>query len=69
MFPVVAGGMAAVAAVLRFPVSSVVLVFGNAEAISVAVLVVVTFFVTTELLFRGPSGTKRCPREGVWAAG
>ncbi|MGW6561497.1 hypothetical protein [Streptomyces hydrogenans] len=61
--------MAAVAAVLRFPVSSVVLVFGNAEAISVAVLVVVTFFVTTELLFRGPSGKKRRPREGVWAAG
>ncbi|MFB6895704.1 hypothetical protein [Streptomyces hydrogenans] len=65
----VAVGMAAVAAVLRFPVSSVALVLGNAEAIPVVILAAVTFFVTAELLPRGPSGTKRCPREGVWAAG
>ncbi|MCM1950479.1 hypothetical protein NC315_34715 [Streptomyces sp. G2] len=69
MFPVVAMGMAVVAVALRFPVSSVVLVPGNAETIPVVILAAVTSFVTAELLPRGPSGTERRPREEARAAG
>lgn len=73
VFPVAAAGMAAtVAAALRLPVSSVVLVvlvLGNAETIPVVIPTAVTSFVTAELLPQGPSGTKRRPREEVRAAG
>ena len=42
---------------------------GNAETIPVVILAAVTSFVTAELLPRGPSGTKRRPREEARAAG
>ncbi|WP_137991020.1 chloride channel protein [Streptomyces vilmorinianum] len=57
--PGMAAGMAAAAtAVLRLPVSSVVLVvllLGSADTVTVVILAAVTAFVTTELLPPGPS--------------